>query len=65
MRITPIARSCIVAASERSARIHGRVFFAKLALDSVQAWIATVESVVGIMIEGVFVAMVIQRFFGR
>jgi uncharacterized protein YjbI with pentapeptide repeats len=45
--------------------IHGRVFFAQIALDSVQAWIATVESVVGIVIEGVFVAMLIQRFFGR
>jgi hypothetical protein len=45
--------------------IHGRVFFAQLALDSAQAWIATVESVVGIVIEGVFVAMLIQRFFGR
>jgi len=45
--------------------IHGRVFFAQLTLDSVQAWIATVESVVGIVIEGVFVAMLIQRFFGR
>jgi hypothetical protein len=45
--------------------IHGRVFFAQLTLDSVQAWIATIESVVGIVIEGVFVAMLIQRFFGR
>ena len=38
--------------------IHGRVFFAQLALDSVQAWIATVESVVGIVIEGVFVGAI-------
>jgi hypothetical protein len=45
--------------------IHGRVFFAQLTLDSIQAWIATIESVVGIVIEGVFVAMLIQRFFGR
>jgi hypothetical protein len=35
---------------------------ARLALDSAQAWIATVESVVGIVIEGAFVAMLIQRF---
>jgi hypothetical protein len=38
---------------------------ARLARGSAQAWIATVESVVGIVIEGVFVAMLIQRFFGR
>jgi hypothetical protein len=34
-------------------------------LDSLQSWIAAVESVVGIVIEGVFVAMPIQWFFGR
>lgn len=45
--------------------IHGRVFFAQFALDTAQSWIATVESVVGIVIEGVFVAMLIQRFFGK
>jgi uncharacterized protein YjbI with pentapeptide repeats len=45
--------------------IHGRVFFAQLSIDSAQSCIATIESVVGIVIEGVFVAMLIQRFFGR
>jgi hypothetical protein len=45
--------------------IHGRVFFTSLGLDTVQSWLATIESVIGIVIEGVFVAMLIQRFFGR
>jgi hypothetical protein len=45
--------------------IHGRVFFAAFGLDSSQSWIAAVQSVVGIVIEGTFVAMLIQRFFGR
>jgi hypothetical protein len=45
--------------------IHSRVFITTFGLDSIQAWIAAVESVVGIVIEGVFVAMLIQRFFGR
>ncbi len=45
--------------------IHGRVFFSQFGLDSLQSWVAAVESVVGIVIEGVFVAMLIQRFFSR
>jgi hypothetical protein len=45
--------------------IHGRVFFTQLGLDTLQSWLATAESIVGIAIEGVFVAMLIQRFFGR
>jgi hypothetical protein len=32
-------------------------------LDSAQAWITTVQSVVGVAIAGVFVAMLIQRYF--
>jgi hypothetical protein len=45
--------------------VHGRVFITSFGLDSLQALIAAVESVVGIVIEGVFVAMLIQQFFGR
>jgi hypothetical protein len=45
--------------------IHGRVFFEQLWLGSTLAWAAAVESVFGIVIEGVFVAMLIQRFFAR
>lgn len=45
--------------------IHGRVFFEAFGIGSTLAWIAGIESVVGIVIEGVFVAMLIQRFFAR
>lgn len=45
--------------------IHGRVFFAQFHLDTLQSWLATTESVFGIVIEGVFVAMLVQRFFGK
>jgi uncharacterized protein YjbI with pentapeptide repeats len=45
--------------------IHGRVFFETFGLNSSQSWIAAVESVVGIVIEGVFVAMLIQRIFSK
>ena len=44
--------------------IHGRVFFAQFGLDTLQSWLAAAESVIGIVIEGVFVAMIIQRLFG-
>ena len=44
--------------------IHGRVFFVQFGLDTLQSWLATIESIFGIVIEGVFVAMLIQRFFG-
>jgi hypothetical protein len=45
--------------------IHGRVFFEPFGLSSVLLWVAAIESVVGIVIEGVFVAMLVQRFFAR
>jgi hypothetical protein len=44
--------------------IHGRVFFEQLGLGSALSWVAAIESVVGIVIEGVFTAMLVQRFFG-
>jgi hypothetical protein len=43
--------------------IHGRVFFVQFGLDTLQSWLATAESVIGIVIDGVFVAMIIQRLF--
>jgi hypothetical protein len=45
--------------------VHGRTSFEQLGAWSPAAWVAAVESVVGIVIEGVFVAMLIQRFFAR
>jgi hypothetical protein len=43
--------------------IHERVFFAQFHFDTLQSWLATAESVIGIAIEGVFVATLIQRLF--
>ncbi len=45
--------------------IHGRVFFSGFPLDTSQSWLATAESVSGIVIEGVFVAALIQKLFSR
>jgi len=45
--------------------IHGRVFTGQFVLDSAQAWLAAIQAVLGIVVEGAFVAMLIQRFFGR
>lgn len=45
--------------------VHGRVFFEQFGLNSLLSWVAAIESVVGIVIEGVFVAMLVQRFFAR
>jgi hypothetical protein len=45
--------------------IHGRTTFEQLGAWSGAAWTAAVESVVGIVIEGIFIAMLIQRFFAR
>jgi uncharacterized protein YjbI with pentapeptide repeats len=43
--------------------IHGRAVFEQLGAWTPAAWVAAIESVVGIVIEGVFVAMLIQRLF--
>jgi hypothetical protein len=45
--------------------IHGRVFTGQFVLDTAQAWLAAIQPVLGIVIEGAFVAMLVQRFFGR
>jgi uncharacterized protein YjbI with pentapeptide repeats len=45
--------------------VHGRTTFEQLGAWTPAAWTAAVESVVGIVIEGVFVAMLIQRLFAR
>jgi hypothetical protein len=44
--------------------IHGRKFFEQFAFTA-QGWVAAIESIIGIVIEGAFVAMLIQRFFAR
>jgi hypothetical protein len=43
--------------------IHGRTTFEQLGAWSFAAWVAAIESVTGILIEGIFVAMLVQRFF--
>ncbi len=45
--------------------LHGRAAFEHLGAWSPAAWVAAGESVVGIVTEGMFVAMLIQRFFAR
>lgn len=49
----------------RFAAVHGRVYFEQFSLNNLLSWVAAAESVCGIVIEGVFVAMLIQRFFAR
>jgi uncharacterized protein YjbI with pentapeptide repeats len=44
---------------------HGRVFADQFAAGSPQAWVAALEAVCGLVVEGVFIAMLAQRFFGK
>jgi uncharacterized protein YjbI with pentapeptide repeats len=44
---------------------HGRVFLEQFNLDTPQIWFTALEALAGLIIEGVFIAMLIQRFFGR
>jgi hypothetical protein len=43
---------------------HGRVYAAQFPPGSAQSWASVIESVVGVVIEGIFIAMLTQRFFG-
>jgi hypothetical protein len=44
---------------------HGRVFAEAFQVTSPAAWVAAAEAVLGLLIEGVFIAMLTQRFFSR
>ncbi len=44
---------------------HGRVFLEQFALGSPQIWATALEAVTGLLIEGVFIAMLVQRFFAK
>ncbi len=44
---------------------HGRVFAEQFQFDTPQMWITAIEAVAGLVIEGVFIAMLAQRFFGK
>jgi hypothetical protein len=43
--------------------LDGSVSFVLFGLDILQSWLATAESVIGTVIESVFVATIIQRLF--
>ena len=45
--------------------IHGRVFLEQFSLATPQIWLTALEAIAGLVIEGIFIAMLIQRFFGR
>lgn len=45
--------------------IHGRVFADEFRVQTPQAWVTAGEAVAGLVIEGVFIAMLAQRFFGK
>ena len=44
---------------------HGRVFYELFSLDAPQIWVTAFEAVAGLVVEGVFIAMLTQRFFGK
>ncbi len=44
---------------------HGRVFAGGFSAGSALSWVTAVEALVGVIVEGVFIAMLTQRFFGR
>ena len=45
--------------------LHGRVFFEQFNPNTPQIWLTALEAIAGLIIEGVFIAMLIQRFFGK
>src|SRR5712692_5085819 len=44
---------------------HGRVFLEQFNPNTPQIWLTALEAIMGLVIEGVFIAMLIQRFFGK
>lgn len=44
---------------------HGRVFLEQFSSNTPQIWLTALEAIVGLIIEGVFIAMLIQRFFSK
>ncbi|HEV8194844.1 MAG TPA: pentapeptide repeat-containing protein [Ktedonobacterales bacterium] len=45
--------------------LHGRTFLEQLGIHSVQAWVTSAESLVGLLLEAIFVATLVQRFLSR
>jgi hypothetical protein len=44
---------------------HGRVFSEQFSPTTPQIWLTALEAIAGLIIEGVFIAMLVQRFFGK
>ncbi len=44
---------------------HGRVFSEQFGPGSPQLWVTAIEAIAGLIVEGVFIAMLTQRFFDR
>jgi len=44
---------------------HGRVFLEQFSTNTPQIWLTAFEAVTGLVVEGVFIAMLIQRYFGK
>ncbi|HZO71495.1 MAG TPA: pentapeptide repeat-containing protein [Ktedonobacteraceae bacterium] len=54
-----------VAFLESITAFHGRVFSGLFASNTPQIWVTAFEAIAGLVIEGVFIAMLTQRFFGK
>ena len=57
--------SLLQALLESVTAFHGRVFSELFASDTPQIWVTAFEAIAGLVIEGVFIAMLTQRFFGK
>jgi uncharacterized protein YjbI with pentapeptide repeats len=57
--------SLLQAFLESITAFHGRVFYELFTPDTPQIWVTAFEAVAGLLIEGVFIAMLTQRFFGK
>jgi len=55
----------IQALLESITAFHGRVFLELFTSDTPQIWVTAFEAVAGLLIEGIFIAMLTQRFFGK
>lgn len=56
-----LEQACILSVTA----FHGRVFSSPFATGSAQSIVAACEAVTGLVFEGVFIAMLTQRFFGK
>lgn len=57
--------SLLQALLESSTAFHGRVFSELFEPGTPQIWVTAFEAIAGLVIEGTFIAMLAQRFFGK